>query len=118
MRRPRRRFYFNLALALGMPVSELLQRVSAPEMAEWLAFFDLEPFGPRMDDLRCGIVASTIANVNRGKGAKAFAPKDFTPWADDEQHYSGPEREARAVERLIHSLGVPVVDARDKKRGE
>jgi len=31
------------------------------------------------DDFRAGIVASVIANVNRGKGAKPFTPQDFMP---------------------------------------
>jgi len=30
-------------------------------------------------DFRAGIVASTVANCNRGKGQKAFKPKDFMP---------------------------------------
>lgn len=30
-------------------------------------------------DFRSALIASTIANVNRGKGRKAFKPKDFMP---------------------------------------
>ncbi len=38
---PERRFYFELALALGCTVPELLSRVSSAELVEWAAFFDL-----------------------------------------------------------------------------
>lgn len=49
-------------------------------MAEWLAYFQLEPWGEERADLRAGIVASTIANVNRpAKRKQAYAPKDFMP---------------------------------------
>ncbi len=31
-------FYFSLAESLGMPVGEMLQRMSSKELAEWMAF--------------------------------------------------------------------------------
>ena len=42
----------------------------------------IEPFGEYGDYFRAGIVASTIANVNRGKDQKAFTPHDFMPKFD------------------------------------
>ena len=30
-------------------------------------------------DRRAGIISATIANVNRGKGKKAYKPEDFMP---------------------------------------
>jgi hypothetical protein len=39
----------------------------------------LEPFGQDADWLGSAIVASTVANVNRGKGKKAFEVDDFMP---------------------------------------
>jgi len=44
-----------------------------------MAYYSLEPWGERRADLRSGIVASTIANVNRPKGGKAYKPQDFMP---------------------------------------
>lgn len=41
MKHPERRLYFELALALGCTVSELLSRISSTELVEWAAFFDL-----------------------------------------------------------------------------
>ena len=48
-------------------------------MSEWIAFYQLEPFGHRASWLRTGVVASIIANVNRRKGIKATKPEDFMP---------------------------------------
>ena len=64
------------------------------QFAEWMAFSTIEPWGQDRDDLRMGIVASTIANANRGKNTKAYKPQDFMPQFE-------PETEEQAAERLI-----------------
>jgi hypothetical protein len=68
-----------------MTRGELLHRMSASELAYWAAYFDQEPWGEERADLRSAIVASTIANVNRGKGRKPFRPRDFMPFAPREK---------------------------------
>ena len=44
-----------------------------------MAYYSLDPFGEVRGDLQAGIVASTIANVNKGKNGRAFTPDDFMP---------------------------------------
>lgn len=64
-----------------MTVSELLERVSSRELTEWAAYFKLEQLGMNPNeraDLRAGIVASTVYNVNRGK-SKPLEPAAFMP---------------------------------------
>ena len=56
-----------------------MSRCNARQFAEWRAYYQIEPWGEERADLRAGIIASTIANVNRGKGQKAFMPSDFMP---------------------------------------
>lgn len=63
------------------------------QFAEWMAYSALEPWGEERDDLRMGIVASVIANSNRGKNQKAFKPQDFMPSFE-------PETEEQASARL------------------
>jgi hypothetical protein len=48
----------------------------------WLAYYQIEPFGTEMDDLRAGVVAAAIYNVNRDvkKRADPFVPADVIPW--------------------------------------
>ena len=50
----------------------------------WRAFDLLEPIGDTRMDLGFGIVASTLANVNRDekKRPEPFTPVDFMPFAE------------------------------------
>ncbi len=70
-------FWFRLALALGRPVGELKRTISSREFTQWLAFYRLDPFGGYRQDVHAGIIASTIANVNRSRKTKAFKVEDF-----------------------------------------
>jgi hypothetical protein len=64
---------------MGRPVAELQSSMSALEFAEWMAYTRIAPWGETRADLRAGIVASTIANINRAKKQKAYSPLDFMP---------------------------------------
>ena len=75
----------------------MLGEISSAQFAEWMAYSRLEPWGEDRDDLRMGIVASVIANSNRGKGKKPYKPQDCMP--DFE-----PEDEAAAIERIRENL--------------
>ena len=45
-----------------------------------MAYAQLEPFGPPARFWQAGLIASTLANVNRTKkDQKAFKPEDFMP---------------------------------------
>lgn len=67
---------------MGEPdVDAMLGRMTSRQVAEWMAYNQIEPFGEERADLRAGIVASTIANVNRGKG-QPMKPADFMPKFD------------------------------------
>ena len=44
----------------------------------------MSPFGDERSDLQAGIIASTIANVHRGKNTSAFKPEDFMPYSKRE----------------------------------
>ncbi len=59
--------------------------MSSAEFAEWMAYYAIEPFGEERADLRMGILASLIANVNRDskKQREPFAPADFMPKFDE-----------------------------------
>jgi hypothetical protein len=77
-----RRFSFRLALALGMTVEEMLDRMTWAEYLEWQEYYGLEPWGEERADLRSAIVASLIANVNRDakKQPRPYEPTDFMPY--------------------------------------
>ena len=82
-------------------MAELLSRVSSAELTEWMAFYQLEPWGSEIDDLRAGIVASTIANANRDpkKQRKPFTAQDFMPkWGSSEPARQSPEEHFRILQ--------------------
>lgn len=65
-----------------MTVAELGERMSSHEFSEWMAFYDIEPFG---DEWRqSGQIVSAIANSNRKKGARPFKIEDFMPIAPEQ----------------------------------
>lgn len=66
-----------LAGHLGMTVGELGTKLSSTELTYWIEYYRLEPFGQLRDNLHAGMIASTIFNVNRGKGTSAVKPDDF-----------------------------------------
>lgn len=72
----------------------MLGEISSRQFSEWMAYARLEPFGEERADLRAGIVASVIANVNRGKKQKPYTPQHFMP--DFE-----PESEEQVAARML-----------------
>lgn len=80
----------------------MLAELTSAQFAEWMAYSRLEPWGEERDDLRMGIIASTIANANRSKGQKPFTPQQFMP---DFERVSEDEQMRRMVEQLRKSLG-------------
>lgn len=72
---------FRLALALGMTVEDLHAKMSIGEFNGWIRFMADEPLLPDRIDLMGGVVASTLANINRGKTTKPYSFQDFMPVA-------------------------------------
>lgn len=77
-----------------------MDRMSSRQLSAWMAYDSLEPFGEAREDLRAGIIASTIVNVRvdpkKGKYAK---PQDFMPQFDEADEDLTPEEE----QRLLHA---------------
>ena len=98
-------------------VAELLERLSSRELAEWMAFAQLEPFGEERADLRSAIVASTMANAWRGKRQGPFTPKDFMPRFDPKvlspQTAEEMERQAKRIAALF---GGAIVKKKRRKK--
>lgn len=93
------KFIFILCLALGKTKAELLKTLSSYELYEWLRFYKTNPFGNIRGDLQAGIIASTIANVNRASNSKTFNAKDFMPKFDNE-----PQSQTQTIEQMIAGI--------------
>jgi len=90
-----------------MTVAELLSRISSRELSEWMAYYELEPFGEERADLRAGIIAATIANVNRSKKQRAFQPAQFMPkfGGEPEKETQSWQQQLAIVQMLNAALG-------------
>lgn len=57
------------------------------EFLDWIAYYELEPFGLERADWNAAMVAATVANANRDpkKRKKAFTVKDFIFRIEDKQ---------------------------------
>ncbi|TGN96125.1 phage tail assembly protein T [Burkholderia sp. USMB20] len=68
-----------------MSVKRCQAEVDSAEFAEWMAYAQIERFGPVMDDLRLGSIASAIYNVNRNTKERGdpFGPSDVFGWMEN-----------------------------------
>jgi hypothetical protein len=88
-----------------MTVGELLARVSAAELTDWMAYERISgPLGAGRADLQAGIIAATVANVNRAKGKRAYRPDEFIP-RFDRPRATTPQQMANFLKALTLRLG-------------
>lgn len=95
---------------MGKTVRQLLNELDSRELSEWMAFWQIEPWGEERADRRAATVAATVANVHRPKGRRAYKAEDFMP------HY-GPRRPQTWQEQLEIVKGIHNA-LRSKPRGD
>lgn len=78
--------------------------MSGREFQEWQVYHSLWPLGERRADLRSAIVASVIANVNRGPDAPAYSPQDFMPAFDVVDEEIDEDASIELTQNLFESL--------------
>ena len=91
----------------------MFRELTSEEIAEWMAFYKLEPFGHKVEWMRAAMIAQVIANSNRGKRGKRFKLEDFMP--DDPKPKQGPQTVAEQLEALKKIA--KVVNKRELKLG-
>lgn len=65
---------------LGIPVGEMLTRMTSSEISEYMAYDRISPFGEERADLRAGIVASAVVNHSMSPPKRPSKPSDFMPF--------------------------------------
>lgn len=115
-----KRLLYRLALASGYFVYNpyaLARRMPYRVLQEWMAYAQVEPFGETRADLRAAIVASTVANVFRGKKQRAFKPADFMPKFGEEavRQLPTPQQISAKVVIINRLLGGTFRDLREAK---
>ena len=58
----------------------LLAEMSSRTLTEWMAYYNIEPFGDELLDVHMANVTAILANQNRKKNQKAMKPGDFRLW--------------------------------------
>lgn len=79
--------------------------ISSRELAEWAAFYRMEPWGAEAQDWRAGLIASTIANANRDPRRRRvpYQPSDFMPRREPVPEQS-PEQQERILRAWVEGL--------------
>jgi hypothetical protein len=65
-----------------MTVDGMLSGMSSIELTEWMAYYELEPFGEERADLRAGSIAAPLLNLWLSE-AKMKDAKDWIMHSDD-----------------------------------
>lgn len=90
-----------------MTVRELLARISARELAEWMAYFMVEPFGEERADVRAAIVAATVANTARDpkRRRRSFQASEFMPRFERKKERQTWQEQLQIVEMFNVAFG-------------
>jgi len=58
--------------------------MTSAEFTEWMAYYELEPFGELVADQRHGVATALQANLNRDPKThpNPYKPEDFIHWRD------------------------------------
>lgn len=78
---------FQLSMAMGRWIDEI-EQLPVSMLLEYMAFYNIEPWGEKRADLRHGYAAAVTYNLQRGRGARPLKAKDFMP------DFSGPVRQS------------------------
>lgn len=80
MQQPTRQFAFRLCLALGTVHPDvILRQLSSHQIAEWMAYFRLYPFGQDYTDHLIAQLTAEFANRWRGKTESVRQTSEFLP---------------------------------------
>jgi len=71
----------------------LLPDLTSRDLAEWMAYSRIEPFGMLHEELLNAILAATVANAFGTQTSSTFEPTDFMP------SYEPPPQDWRSIKR-------------------
>lgn len=88
-----------------MTVRELLERIDSRELAEWQAYYGIEPWGEERADQRTAEITVRLANYLRGEKQEPFDLYDFMPYTErpDDERPAQPVDEQVAIVKALAS---------------
>ena len=82
--------------------------MTASQFAQWMAYAEVEPFGPQADDIRHGQQMSLTANINRDTKARPapFTAADFmlAPPEKQKQPEETPQQIADRIKKELFRM--------------
>ena len=77
----------------------MLRCLSCYQLAEWKAYYSIEPFGEVRADWRQGITSMILANANTGKKGRTYKVSDFM-LVDKKRRKQSPEQMVKLLQTL------------------
>jgi hypothetical protein len=68
-----------------------MQEITADQLVEWQEYYNIEPFGYRVEHRRAGVLAATIANTS-GVVKRAYTPDELLPIGENKKPMSEAEK--------------------------
>lgn len=81
--------------------------MGASELAEWLVFWRMEPWGSYRDNVHAGLIAATLANIYRKKNTEPMSFEDFMLVTPEEHN----RRQTEKTYKWMRSLAKKKVDS-------
>lgn len=91
---------FKMWAHTGRFVHEIKQELNGVQLAEYMAYDQLEPFGPQRVDAGFASMCVTMANAWRGKGQRPHTLEDFMLFKKKDRRQTVEEQIGMA--RMIH----------------
>ena len=80
-------------------------RLTAREFAEWMAFYQIDPWGEQRADMRSAQLVSMLANINRDpKKGRVYRPDEFMLFPDQQGDSQAETRQQTAARKLREFL--------------
>ncbi len=89
----------------------MLKSMTSNEYSLWRAFYELEPFGPLIEDRQSAQIANILANAHSEKG-KSFDIQELMV-SDLKEHKPDPEQVGKNLAQMAKAAGAR--DLRDKE---
>lgn len=81
-----RLFAYRLAVMTGtLDVDVIFERLTVTQFAEWMAYYQVEPFSREHSDYLIAQLTALTRNINRQAGTEASKPQDYLPYHKPEQ---------------------------------
>jgi hypothetical protein len=103
---------------LGEPdVDGMLARMTAAQFQEWMAFYEIEPFGPERDAVHAALTPYYMVNMLRKKGQPEVPFDNFVVEFSGEGSSGRKAQDTDAMEKVFQAFATAHNKAQARRRG-